>query len=355
MNVDAAPGLDPASRLHVADLGSEVTVSTPFPDNPPLYVDAEKGALSRDTGKAAEWSRSHRAALDGLLAHHGALVLRGFALPDTASFARFLGHYHSFSQGYAGGATPRDRVSESVYEATQVPPSVSILLHQEMAYLREYPKRIAFFCVRPADTGGETTVGDFRHFTRDLPASFVEKLTDTGVVYHRNFRPSDELHTSDPHPAIYHATLAQGFGTLERDRIEETCRLLGMEYEWEPDGSLSTRLAREAFARHPLTGQRVYFNHILTQIIDPEWLGDAYEPYLDMYDRAGRPRPYDVTYGDGSPVDMTDHHRVRDGLASITVAPTWQAGDVLLIDNILVGHGRTPFRGPRNVQVMLLD
>ena len=72
-----------------------------------------------------------------------------------------------------------------------------------------------------------------------------------------------------------------------------------MEFEWMPDGSLSTRLHKAAFATHPRRGDRVYFNHILTQIIDPEWLGPVYEVYLDLYDRAGRPRPYHVTYGDG--------------------------------------------------------
>jgi hypothetical protein len=100
----------------------------------------------------------------------------------------------------------------------------------------------------------------------------------------------------------------------------------------------------------------VYFNHILTQIVDPEWLGDeAYEIYLDVYDRAGRTRPYHVTYGDGTEIDMADHQRVADGLAAATIAPGWQAGEVLLIDNVYTGHGRLPFTGHRDVQVALID
>jgi hypothetical protein len=60
-----------------------------------------------------------------------------------------------------------------------------------------------------------------------------------------------------------------------------------MEFEWLADGSLSTRLRKDGFAEHPLRHDRVYFNHILTQIMDRQWLVE-YEAYLDLYDRAGR-------------------------------------------------------------------
>jgi hypothetical protein len=100
----------------------------------------------------------------------------------------------------------------------------------------------------------------------------------------------------------------------------------------------------------------VYFNHILTQIVDPRWLGEeAYETYLDVYDRARRTRPYHVTYGDGTEIHMADHQRAADVLAAATIAPGWQAGEVLLIDNIYTGHGRLPFTGHRDVQVALID
>ena len=48
-----------------------------------------------------------------------------------------------------------------------------------------------------------------------------------------------------------------------------------MEFEWEPGGSLSTRLNVRLFATHPVTGDRVYFNHVLTQIIDSRAYADV--------------------------------------------------------------------------------
>jgi hypothetical protein len=43
-----------------------------------------------------------------------------------------------------------------------VPPSVDIKLHQEMAYLKHYPAKIAFYCHRPVAGGGETIIGGHR-------------------------------------------------------------------------------------------------------------------------------------------------------------------------------------------------
>ena len=39
----------------------------------------------------------------------------------------------------------------------------------------------------------------------------------------------------------------------------------------------------------------------------------------------------------------------------LAVSFPWQAGDVLMVDNMLVAHGRAPFSGPRKVIVAMGD
>ena len=342
------------TRDAVHALGDDVTTGRPHRAGPPLVIQPNDVSLRSDPEAARDWFASRHDVIGNLIADVGAVLLRGFPIQQTAGFAAMMNHFPRHVHGYRGGATPRAELGPGVYEATQVAASVDIKLHQEMAYLADYPSKLAFFCNVAAETGGETIIGDMRRFTRELDPDFVDELERRGVSYHRNFRADASPHGSDEHAKIYHATLEQGFGTTDRSQIEEDCRILGMDTEWLDDGSLSITLVRDAFASHPVGGDRVYFNHILTQIIDPDWLGETYEPFLDLYDRAGRPRPYHVTYGDGSPIPLERHRAVDAGLKTVAVGSPWESGDVMIVDNVYTAHGRNPFTGHRDVQVALL-
>ncbi|MGE0387605.1 MAG: TauD/TfdA family dioxygenase [Gammaproteobacteria bacterium] len=339
----------------IAALGHGVRCHWPFPGSPPLFVEPVAAPLMRDRGAVIDWFRARTEAFDRIASEAGAYVLRGFPLRTAEDFSALTVHLPPMPLGYSGGATPRKAITGNVYEATQVPAMVQILLHQEMAYLHRYPAELGFFCQVAPDSGGETIIGDMRRFQAGLPEPFLREIADKGVSYHRNFRASDVPHPCEAHPRIYHATLAQGFGTDDRAEVEAQCRALGMTWRWLDDGSLSTRLDRPGFAVHRLTGRPVYFNHFLTQIMDLEWLGDTAGPYLDMYDRAGRPRPYHTTFGDGSEVTAQDYRRISAGLRAVTVGFPWQPGDVMILDNVHTAHGRNPYTGTRNVQVVMID
>jgi alpha-ketoglutarate-dependent taurine dioxygenase len=60
-----------------------------------------------------------------------------------------------------------------------------------------------------------------------------------------------------------------------------------------------------------------------------------------------------VTYGDGSPIDDEDLKAATDIAYELTFDLNWQAGDVALIDNARVMHGRRPFQGSRSVLASL--
>ncbi len=65
--------------------------------------------------------------------------------------------------------------------------------------------------------------------------------------------------------------------------------------------------------------------------------------------------PYEIRYGDGEAMPFEDLIAVYDALDREELSFPWQRGDLLLVDNMLVAHGRNPYRGHRDTQVMLFD
>ena len=62
-----------------------------------------------------------------------------------------------------------------------------------------------------------------------------------------------------------------------------------------------------------------------------------------------------VCFGDGTEIQDTDMHRVLDLAAQFTFDLQWQTGDMVIVDNYLVMHGRRPFTGQRKVLASLVE
>jgi len=63
--------------------------------------------------------------------------------------------------------------------------------------------------------------------------------------------------------------------------------------------------------------------------------------------------PQSVTFADGSPIAAEHILQIRERGLIRAVDADWHEGEVLLIDNVLVAHGRRPFTGSRRVLVAM--
>jgi hypothetical protein len=65
--------------------------------------------------------------------------------------------------------------------------------------------------------------------------------------------------------------------------------------------------------------------------------------------------PSNSCYGDGTPIEPDVLDEVRAAYRAEAVRFDWRTGDLLVLDNVLVAHGRDPFEGPREVVVALAE
>ncbi|MCY1422294.1 Taurine catabolism dioxygenase TauD, TfdA family [compost metagenome] len=302
----------------------------------PLRLSPGLGELSLEADFAAI-----RALIDERLERDGAVLLSGFAADGVEGFQRFAAAFGHPLLNYEFGSTPRSQVDgKGVYTSTEYPAHRSIPLHNEQAYTTEWPMRIWFYCARAAASGGETPIADSREVFRRIDPALRQRFAEKRLMYVRNYGNGLDL------------TWQQVFNTERQDEVEAFCRPRGIHCEWNEDGDLRTRQLCQGVARHPRTGDWVWFNqaHLfhLTNL-DPE----MQEILLDTVGEEGLPR--NVYYGDGTPLDADALAHVRGVLDECEVVFPWRTGDVLMLDNMLTAHARKPFSGERKVVVAMAE
>src|SRR5690606_36004753 len=128
-----------------------------------------------------------RPLVDRHLLRCGGILFRGFEVGGAEAFREFAAAFGHPLLNYEFGSTPRSNVTQGVYTSTEYPAHQSIPLHNEQAYTLEWPMKIWFYSVIPAETGGETPIADSREIYRRVPARIRERLVDKGLMYVRNY------------------------------------------------------------------------------------------------------------------------------------------------------------------------
>jgi alpha-ketoglutarate-dependent taurine dioxygenase len=286
------------------------------------------------------WVGGRREEVEALLLRHGALYFRDFAPMSVEDFERFVRAAAGDPLEYGEPTSPRSPVAGRIYTSTDHPASQFIFLHNENSYANDWPMKLFFFCLTPAEEGGETPVADSRRIYRRIEPRLRERFAEKKILYVRNYGGGMGLAWQDV------------FRTNDRAEVERFCRAAGYELAWKPDGRLTTRRVGQAVATHPRTGEAVWFNHGAFFHIS------TLEPSLRealLASVAEEDLPYNTFYGDGSPIEPDALAEVREAYRLETVAPPWHAGGVMMLDNMLAAHGRAPFRGPRRVLVGMAE
>ncbi|SCF71752.1 TauD/TfdA family dioxygenase [Streptomyces sp. Ncost-T10-10d] len=303
------------------------------PGKPPLL-------RAEATGDALSWAAEHRDALRAVVAEHGSVLVRGLGLRDAAETGAVFSKLATGLMTEKEVFAPRQTYSDGVYSSSKWPPNQPMCMHHELSYTLEFPGLMMFACLSAPTDGGATAVADSPTVLDALPAELTERFEREGWLLDRSY--NGEIG----------ASIAEAFGTDDRGAVESYCGANAITFEWQPDGGLRTRQRRSAVVRHPVTGHRCWFNQIAFL---NEWTmaPEVREYLVDVYGADGL--PFNTRFGNGDPIGEDVVQLLNSVYEANTAREPWQAGDLMLVDNIRTAHSRETFEGPREVLVAMAD
>lgn len=286
------------------------------------------------------WFCVQAAPLRELLAARGAVVVTDLPA-DTADrlalVRQALGSQPATcAEPFAGCRS----LGEGVHTAPDWDADREMCLHHEQSQALRFPSLLIMAARQPATSGGATLLGDTRQVLMELPAELVARFRARGWRLTRNYRPHLGM------------SWTEVFRTRDPARVEETCAATGMECSWQNDGTLHTVQRRSAVVRHPVSDDECWFNQIgfFSQWSVPE---EQRSVLLNVFGPDGM--PFNTGYGDGDPLTEDEFRAILLAYDRVAVRVDLRPGEVLLVDNLAMAHGRDPYTGVRDHVVALAD
>jgi hypothetical protein len=287
------------------------------------------------------WADANKMSIEAKLLFHGAVLIRGVEIDSLQKFQHALTPLANDFINYIDGFSPRTKLSAHVYTSTEYDSDFKITLHNELSFSAVWPSKLFFCCILPAQQGGETPIADGRRIVKKMPPHLLEEFESKGVRYVRN------LHAGGGAGPSWQET----YETSDKMEVERITSERNIELTWKPDGGVKLVQYRPAVIGHPVTKEKVWFNQV-DQFHPVQFSKEIYDMLMLMH-QTEEDLPMYGSFGDGSKISNEVITEIIDVVNSEAVPVAWKTGDLLIVDNALVSHGRMPYKGDRKVLVSM--
>lgn len=288
--------------------------------------------------KPISWLRENQHIIDETLYNHGGILLRGFDIHSLKEFNQFSMEMSPNLLEYVNRSTPRVKLGGNIYSATEYPSQYHIQLHNESSYSDSWPKFILFYCAIAPAAGGYTPIANSAKVLNHIDDNLVNRCKFHGVQYVRHYYPQLDL------------SWQEVYQKKEKSKVEAYCQEHAITYEWLSGyPELKTSQKRQAVLLHEKTNQVVWFNqaHLFNIYSFPEKVRELLaRETKGLYSR-------NSYLGDGTEFTQLEIQNIIDAYTQEKIQFAWKRGDILILDNILMAHGRTPFNGDRKIAVSM--
>lgn len=284
------------------------------------------------------------------LLQYGGILLRNFPVQNESDFESVVETLRfGKSVDYIGGDSPRTKIKGGVYTSTEAPPQVKIPLHNELSFVKHFPKHIYFYCHVPPQANGETIIGDARKIYRCIDERVKQRFIEKGIKYVSCYYSKSKLMDFVNRLQRSHKTWLDVFETQNKEEVEQKCRENAFEFQWNQNDWIRISQKRPAVYTHPETKENVWFNQVHLYDFNPKLLGWWRYLAAKAFYCQDHMKLHEVFFADESRIPREDLYHIMDVLDANTVYFPWQKGDVLVLDNVLAMHGRATFTGKRRI------
>ena len=306
--------------------------------NQPFLQEVENDSGLNNLKSTQDWLKENKIFIELKLEEHGAIIFKDLPVKTAEDFDQFVStfNYETFTYEESLSNAVRINKTDKVFTANEAPREVEIFLHHEMAQTPTYPKNIFFFCKSASEAGGETPLCRSDQLYEALlkaDKALVESFEKFGVIYNSIMSSVDELISGQGRS--WQKTL----GVSSKNDAEEKLSKLGYSWNWIEDDNLSVTTKTLQATKELGNGQKSFFNQVIAASLG--WKKNSENQIAP------------VRFGNGEEIKESYIELISELAQSLTLLRSWQDHDILLIDNYRVMHGRKPFAGNKNREVLV--
>ena len=315
----------------IFDPGQKIIDSRLFP----TIINAE--GLSCNSEKEI-WTEDQKQRLLEMLETDGAIIIRNLSFHNDEHLDEFTMSFHL--QPYPLNKytlAVRKHIHGNVYTANEMKVDMDLPLHHEMTQAPVQPITVFFHCKLKAVTGGNTPLANslsvFTQMQQREP-DFVDKLVRHGVRYINRAHREDDVHGSGVGSG-WHSLL----NTTDKDQAVIKAVHMGFQVNWLPGDVLKMTSPRiQAFRRYEANDRFAWYNKIYT-----------WNVLALRNDTSG----LDVVFGNDEVIPDDCLNSLQEVTEKETVTVDWVEGDLLVMDNRQVMHGKEAGTGARKIHVAM--
>ncbi|MDO7902610.1 TauD/TfdA family dioxygenase [Pseudomonas sp. K1(2024)] len=241
------------------------------------------------------------------LAHSGAVIYRDFA--DS------LEHFNDFVSAHSSRVTFDPARQAATTNTAEIDAGVHEMgLHRENGNLPFNPDLQWFYCLEAAAVGSETTLCDGERVLFDLSPSTRKRFQTQPIRYARRI----PWHNVRRFLSI---ELQLPLESITDEHLEQVNQqVAGQTYRRIDQNLIASQLIISAVETSAFSGRQAFCNSMLGPSVN-------YEP----------PR---ITWADGEAIALEIWDEIKEVTARNTYSHFWKKGDIMVVDNTRVMHGR---------------